>query len=368
MIDRCQATLMAASMLVLTMLWPQLVAAEPYLAVREGLKCGSCHTNPTGGGKRNQFGRVYGQTVLPKTSATVLVDQRTNAFFDVGGDFRFNAAAFVPPGDAESTLSFEVERANVYLESALIADELTLYIDQQFGPASINREAWAIYSLNSESSSINNAYVKAGKMFLPFGLRVQDDSALVRATSGVNFLTPDNGVELGFDYSQWSTQIALSNGTAGASDNNRSKQINARTVFIKSDWRLGASVGYNDGANDTDRALYSVFSGIRGLGSEFLVELDWIKDSTPEADREQLATLVEVNREIAKGQNLKLSAEYHDPDLDIDEDHMSRWSLVWEATPVPLLQVRVGARLSEGIPQNAVQNTDLYFLQLHAWY
>jgi len=369
MTERCQPMLMAAGLLLLaTILLPQLVAAEPYLAVREGLKCVACHTSPTGGGKRNQFGRIYGQTALPKTPSSAPVDQRPNAFFDVGGDFRFNASGFVPPGDAESTLSFEVERANVYLESALIADKLSLYVDQQFGPASNNREAWALYSLDTESPAVSNAYLKVGKMFLPFGLRVQDDSALVRATSGVNFLTPDNGVELGFDVDQWSTQVALSNGTGGASDNNRGKQINARTVYVEGDWRLGTSFGFNSGVNDTDRALFSVFSGIRGLGSEFLIEFDWINDSTPDEDRRQLATLFEVNREVAKGHNLKFSAEYHDPDLDIDEDHMSRLSLVWEATPVPLLQVRVGARLSEGIPQNTVQNTDFYFVQLHAWY
>jgi len=193
--------------------------------------------------------------------------------FDIGGDFRFNADAFVPPGDDESTLSFETERANIYLESSLVEDRLTLYLDQQFSPAGNNREAWALYSLG-DTTPTNSTYLKVGKMFLPFGLRIQDDTALVRTASGINFLTPDNGVELGFDRNQWSTQIAIS----------------------------------------------------------------------------------------------KLSAEYRDPNLDVDEDHMSRVSLVWEATPVPLLQLRAGARLSQGIPQSAAQNTDYYFVQLHAWY
>lgn len=364
----CHTRSITGLLLLAAMLLPQWVAAEPYLAVREGLKCSACHSNPAGGGKRNQFGRIYGQTALPKRPSTAFSDQRPNEFFDVGGNFRFNASSFVSSGDTENTLSFEVERANVYLESVLIADKLSFYIDQQFSPASENREAWALYSLGDKVAPDSHTYIKAGKIFLPFGMRIQDDSALVRSTSGINFLTPDNGVELGIERNQWSTQVALSNGTAGASENNVGKQLSARTVYVESDWRIGASVGFNDGIGDTDRTLFSVFSGIRGFGSEFLLELDLINDSTAGDDRSQLASLLEFNREVAKGHNLKLSAEYHDPDLDIDEDHRSRLSVVWEATPVPLLQLRFGARLAEGIPQNVVQNTDLYFVQLHAWY
>lgn len=338
--------------------------SEPYLAIREGLKCNACHTNPTGGGKRNVFGRIYGQTNLPATASTNPTDQRVNPVLDIGGNFRFNANSFVSPGDEENTFSFDTERANLYIESTLISDKLTLYVDQQFSPANENREAWALYAVGDN----NNAYIKAGKMFLPFGHRLQDDSALVRSVTGINFLTPDNGVEVGFDHHKWSTQVALSNGTAGGGENNRGKQINARSVYIETDWRMGAAAGYNDGPNDTDRSIYGAFGGARYLGSEFLFEVDFISDSSSDNKRKQLAALAEINREIVKGHNLKLTFGYHDPDTELKEDHRSRVSVVWEATPFPLWQMRVGTRQSQGIPQNNAQNTDQYFVQLHTWF
>ncbi|MGQ0834122.1 MAG: hypothetical protein ACT4O5_04225, partial [Gammaproteobacteria bacterium] len=56
-------------------------------------------------------------------------------------------------------------------------------------------------------------------------------------------------------------------------------------------------------------------------------------------------------------QRLKLTFEYFDPDDDdVDEDQQNRFSLIYELAPIEFLQLRAGARVYDGIPQNALQN------------
>jgi hypothetical protein len=75
--------------------------------------------------------------------------------------------------------------------------------------------------------------------------------------------------------------------------------------------------------------------------------------------------LGEANWRIMRGHNLKLAAERFDPDRDVSEDQQTRWSVLYELTPIQFLQLRLGARFYEGISQNDLQNRRLYFAQLH---
>ncbi|HZF29795.1 MAG TPA: porin [Gammaproteobacteria bacterium] len=343
--------------------------AEPYIAVATGFKCVQCHTNPDGGGKRKPFGIAYAQAELAqRVVAKGGADQWTgdvNRFLAIGGDLRsgldYTDIGGSTPG-ADETSDFGVSRAGVYLELRAIPDLLTFYVDEQLAPGStLNREAYALLT------AANGKYtVKAGKFFLPFGWRLQDDSAFVRAVTGVNFNTPDNGVELGLELPKWSAQVAVTNGTAGAPDVDTGKQLSLSASYVKSRWRVGASANTNN-AELGDRDMYGVFAGVRTGPVSWLTELDRVTDKTPLGDVDQDVTLLEADWRIAKGHNLKITYEWHDP-TGASDDELERYSLVWEYSPMQLMQARIGWRAYDGVPSVPATNRDEVFAELHVYF
>jgi hypothetical protein len=341
-------------------------AAEPYLAVREGLKCAACHVNPSGGGMRNGFGNIYAQTRLPARTLDTGGQPWTgtlNRWFGVGGDWR-GAASYtdVPSQDAQS--AFETQELRAYIAAYLVPERVLLYADQRLAPGgSTNLEAYARLSTRD-----GRYYLKAGQMYLPYGLRLEDDSAFIRQASGIGFATPDNGVELGFEDAAWSAQLALSNGSAGGSELDQGKQASLSVAYVRPVWRLGGSFNFND-AEAGQRRMQGLFAGLRTGPLVWLAEADYIvDDSFAEGSRGLWAGLLETNWSWHQGQNLKLSAEYLDPDDDVDEDQQARYSLGWEYTPIQFLQSRLGLRVYDGIPQNDLQNRRLLFWELHAFF
>ena len=338
--------------------------AEPYLAVQQGLKCAMCHVNPTGGGMRNTFGQVFGQTQLPQQHVDTGEPWtgEINRFLAIGGDFRAALNETDIPHQDE-TSSFDTEELRVYLDVRAIPDRLSVYIDQRLAPGgSDNMEVYGKLWFDNQ-----RFYVKAGQMYLPYGLRLQDDGAFIRQAPGINFQTPDRGVETGLEIGPWSAQLAISNGTGGGSEDDTGKQYSLRAEHVQSVWRAGASVNFND-ADVGQRQMQNIFAGVRTGPIAWLAEADYIIDKSFEPKRKQAVGLIEANWRIRQGNNLKLTAEYFDADRDVSEDQQNRYSVVYEWTPLQFVQLRVGARFFDGIPQNDLQNRKVFFAQIHGYF
>src|SRR5947208_11682737 len=198
------------------------VHTEPYLAVGQGAKCSQCHVNPTGGGLRNAFGDVFAQTQLPARhidTGTDIWAGQIARFLALGGDLRFDGSVQHVP-HTRTLDGFQMQQTRVYLAASVIPDRLLVYADEQVAPGgALNREAWGMLW-----SADHSWYLKGGQMYLPFGLRLQDQTALVRQASGIRLATPDQAVEVGWAKGPWDGQLAVSNGTAGGAATTSGKQ------------------------------------------------------------------------------------------------------------------------------------------------
>lgn len=341
--------------------------AEPYFAVREGLKCSNCHFNPTGGGMRNAFGNAWAQTALPaqriEGTGTDTWTGAVSRFFALGGNLRANATyTDVPDNDAQS--EFDLEEVRAYLAIMAVPDRFAVYIDQRLAPGgSTNMEAFARYTTQDQRWN-----VQGGQFYLPYGWRLEDDSAFVRQVTGINMTTPDRGVQVGYESASLSAQLAVSNGTASGPEADEGKQVSLRAEHVQNVWRVGA--GFNLNHTDSgDRQMQGVFAGLRTGPISWLAEADYLTDETLGPDeRKQWVGLVEANWLITQGQNLKVTAEVFEPDDDVDEDEQNRFSVLWEFVPFQFMQLRVGARVYDGIPQNDLQNRKIYFAQVHGFF
>jgi hypothetical protein len=344
------------------LLFTGCAAAEPYIAVQQGLACGQCHFNPAGSGLRNAVGNAIAQNVLPAHHVDVAANAWTgeiNSYIAAGGDLRADAS-WTNTGAARSALS--VEQARLYLGFSVVPERVLLYIDEQVAPdTAVNREAWAMYRFGAQ-----RWYLRAGRMVLPYGLRLQDQQAFVRQVSGINMDTPDNALELGYRAGAWDAQFAVSNGAAGGSEGDSGKQYTAQLVRLMSRWRIGAGVNRNDSSGQRSRAT-SLFAGLRTGPLAWLAEAD-IVDVLPGTAAEQrvAAALLEADWRVLQGANLKFTSEWLDPDRRQGGDLRTRYSVVAEYTPVQYLQLRLGLRTQGDATQ--ARNLEQGFFQVHAYF
>ncbi len=220
-------TWLAATTLAL-FLTDRSARAEPYLAVQKGMQCSSCHGHPAGGGKRSVYGNVFAQAEL---AARRLGDGKlwtgdVQKWLSIGADLRASFVDIDTPNRRDTSVS-GFDRGTFYLEATLIPNRLSIYIDQQFSPDDIeNREAYV--RLNSKSTKW---FITVGQFYLPYGLRLQDDSAFVRQATGINFANVDRGLQGGYNAGAWSTIVSVTDGS-GAGRSGTSDQLSLVSSYV----------------------------------------------------------------------------------------------------------------------------------------
>ncbi|HEY2683342.1 MAG TPA: hypothetical protein VGI93_07540 [Steroidobacteraceae bacterium] len=359
------ARLLSASFLLLALLLGFAAHAEPYLAVEEGYKCNVCHVNPTGGGLRNDFGVTYAKVLLPEQSIGPEFDKWNGKVADilhVGGDLRADWSRTTAP-NTPATDGFALEQFRVYGDLAIIPNKLGIYVDEQIAPnGSQNEEAYVRYG----NTNNGGFYFKGGQFYLPFGWRLQDQSAFVRQLTGINMTTPDKGVEIGYEKPHWSAQLDFTNGSANTGSGT-GHEVTGQVQYVQSIWRLGLAAS-SEQAQVGNRRMAGIFAGLKTGPVAWLGEFDVVHDDSFAPAETQAAALFEGDWRLMKGHNLKLTAEWEDPDRRVPNDQFTRYSLVYEYTPIPFLQLRGGYRRDVGIPQSPSENQRQLFVELHGYY
>jgi len=370
---RHQSKCAALCILGLVLWGTSSVRAEPYLAIQEGYKCSQCHVNMTGGGKRTDFANIYVQTRLANRfwnwrdilgeldeddknssksdSSSSFFSGRLNDYIAIGGDLRMRYEQTDTPSNPTQEV-FNQDKQNVYLQVDLIPEHVIFY--QTLAGGGDAREIFGLLKWDS-------FYVKAGEFFLPYGLRLLDDSAVTRAVTGFTYGTTDAGVEIGYEPDKWAIHVAATNGTGASLETNRSKRVTASVAYVRKGFRLGGSYSTNNDAQGVETVIYGFHGGAQLGRVGVLTATDIIDDST---DKE-FVSILEFNILLSRGNNLKFSYEYHDPSDAIAQNVRERFSLVWEPFLNQFTQFRAGVRDNRGIPQSNVQNKTEYFLELH---
>ena len=115
----------AVALVVLTAGAGQVVA-EPYLALRTGLKCSSCHLNRTGGGGRTTYGAGYGRQSLPRAGAgrlPNLFDGALSQHVRLGADMRGAYQVTFRKGD-KNLEEFVLSAAQFYGSIDMVPDRV----------------------------------------------------------------------------------------------------------------------------------------------------------------------------------------------------------------------------------------------------
>jgi hypothetical protein len=338
---------------------PKPSRAVPYFAVMEGAKCSLCHVSLTGAGMRKEHGIGYYKELSLEATKDLFDDEfkgQLTKYFAVGGDFRFRHLANV---QSPTSNSFSVPQGSLYVR-AMPIKHFTLYADTDVA----NLDSREIFGLIHELPY--NLWVKFGRINLPYGLRVPDDSSFIRSDLGFTFGSQDLGVELGAEPGPFTFAVAYSNGVPGGSvDDNEQKAVTSSGAWITRYFRLGGSFQWND--QSANRFLTGGgFVGVHFWRVAVLGEFDVqnIHDKATGAERTAKVGYGEADVRIIPGLVFKGTYDATDDELAGSGFHQ-RIGAGFEIYPLPYLEVSTIYRLRIG---DGALGQDQIFTQVHGYY
>ena len=346
--------------------------ALPRFSSREGAKCQSCHVNPSGAGMRQAFGAQYGRETLPvpEWASDLELEDLTTAianFVGVGVDVRTLYYYVQLPdtggSSAKNSNAFWQMQGDLYLNLKL-AKKVNVYFE---------KGVYSGFELFGMVSTLPaNSHVKVGKFVPNFGTRLDDHTAYIRHYTGFSpeFGRPElTGIEAGVSPG-WFSAFA---GAYNAEDGFGSAVGNSKAYLVRADglFQLGENMHLGLGANlfgttTSGNVRQNLFGGVGSFSiGDFTVfgEGDMIQTNYASGDVTAYVAYVEANYVVTPGVDLKVAYDFYDPDKDVKDGSMSRYSFGVEFFPVSGVEVRPMYRVVVDDPENYSNNE--FHIMLH---
>lgn len=221
---RALRPLLAAAALVVVMLGARAAQAFPQYQFSTGVgRCDQCHFAPAGGGLINTFGRdaVSDElTTFGGNGAFLHGAVRLPAWLALGGDFRgafasedvqdpngTKNAVFPMQADAQARLAYgPLSFYGVLGFRGQVRSDSDVIPLQNYQPIDVSQLISREHYFMLRASPLG-AYVRAGRFFAPFGLRLAEHFLYVRRDLGFNTLEETYNLSSGYVAEGWEVHI-----------------------------------------------------------------------------------------------------------------------------------------------------------------
>ncbi|MBI2982031.1 MAG: hypothetical protein HYY44_07060 [Deltaproteobacteria bacterium] len=359
---------MTASLLLLIVLFfsPRIALAVPTFAVMGETQCSHCHVNPTGGGMRSEHGvKLYSEFSLRKTRHLFNKEFKgqVNRFIGIGGDIRLRHLSTI---ESPRSNSFTIPWGSLYVRADPIKN-LTFYVDTDLANLA-SREIYGMVhnDIFSDHEPSTKLWIKGGRLNLPYGLRLPDDSSFIRSDLGLTFASQDLGFEVGAEPGPFTLALALTNGVAGgAGDDNGKKAVSWFSEWRREIFRVGSSFFSND-SFATRTLSGGVHTGLH-LGEFTLLgefDLQRVRTNALGISRNVFVGYAEIDRELIRGLFVKGAYDAIDDSLAGSGLH-HRISGGVELFPIPYIEVDLLYRMRIG---SGTLGSDQIWGMFHAFF
>lgn len=342
-------------------------SAYPWMIAHGYTSCAGCHLDPSGGGALTAYGRSTGQLLLSPNGAEDSGDPGKRADFLLGlvelpkgltlqADFRglgfpkpteqadgsltWGARAILMQSDLRAGVN--VGKAVAYASAGVVSEggqaaHLSSTDDGRWN--AVSREYWAGYA------PIKGLLVRAGRMELPFGLRIEEHTAYVRTSTRTNLNADQQaGVAASYGTRRYRAEVMgiLGNPQVAPADYReqgysamaawspvKTLEVGASSLVTKANKDIGTLA-------PRTRQAHGVFGRYGGVPhTAIMAEGDLLRSDDDGVSTSGIAAMVLADVEVTPGLHLRGIEQWCDTDLaDAVTGATTEWlSAIWFFAP-----------------------------------